>query len=111
GAQIEIVDAAEHDAAVALTSHLPQIFSTAFAAYLGDRRPATSDLLNYAGTGLATFLRLAESDASVWLPLIEANRANIAPHVAGVVKIVEAILAGDPAAFGRAQEVSRRLRR
>ena len=34
GAKAELVDAAEHDRALALTSHLPQILSTALAAYL-----------------------------------------------------------------------------
>src|SRR5207245_10419216 len=34
GARAEIVNAKEHDAAVALTSHLPQLLSTALAAYI-----------------------------------------------------------------------------
>src|SRR5690349_13479842 len=47
GAIVERVDPAEHDAAVALTSHLPQVLSTALAAYLHDRE----DLLRFAGGG------------------------------------------------------------
>lgn len=106
GGVMEIVDAAEHDTAIALTSHLPQILSTALAAYLGDR-----DVLRFAGGGLTTFLRLAESDGSVWQPIIDANRANIEPHIPALMKIVEEIVSGDAGAFARAQELFRRLQR
>jgi len=46
GANAEIVDAEEHDRAIALTSHLPQVLSTALAAYLHDQ---TIDL-RFAGS-------------------------------------------------------------
>jgi prephenate dehydrogenase len=106
GASVEIVDAEEHDRAVALTSHLPQILSTALAAYLGEHE----DVLRFAGSGLTTFLRLAGSDASVWKPVIDANRANIAPHAEELARLVREIVEGDPAeAFARAQQLWRRL--
>jgi prephenate dehydrogenase len=106
GAIAEVVEGAEHDRAVALTSHLPQILSTALAAYLGDHE----DVLRFAGSGLATFLRLAASDASVWAPLIEANRANIAPHVDEIARVVREIVGGDASeAFERAQRLWRKL--
>jgi prephenate dehydrogenase len=106
GAVAEVVDATEHDRAVALTSHLPQILSTALAAYLGDHE----DVLRFAGSGLATFLRLAASDASVWAPLIEANRANIAPHADEIARVVREIVGGDASeAFERAQRLWRKL--
>ena len=105
GARIEIVSAKEHDEAVALTSHLPQVLSTALAAYLDQH--GIED--RFVGSGLQTFLRLAGSDASVWLPVLEANRRNIAPHADAVAKIVRAILDGDSAAFGRAQHLWSRL--
>ncbi len=105
GARMEIVSAEEHDAAMALTSHLPQVLSTALAAYLDghgfDER--------FAGSGLRTFLRLAGSDAAVWTPVLEANRAEIGPHAERVLEIVRAILAGDASAFDRAQRVWARL--
>jgi len=106
GAVAEVVDAVEHDRAVALTSHLPQILSTALASYLGDRE----DVLRFAGSGLATFLRLAASDASVWAPLIDANRANIAPHADELARVVREIVDGDASeAFERAQRLWRKL--
>lgn len=106
GAVVEMVDAAEHDRAVALTSHLPQILSTALAAYLAEHE----DALRFAGSGLSTFLRLAASDASVWTPLIEANHDNITAHADGVARIVSEILAGGSHdAFERAQRLWRKL--
>lgn len=105
GAQQELVDAGEHDAAVALTSHLPQILSTALAAYLEEH--GIED--RFAGGGLRTFLRLAGSDASVWMPVLEANRANIAPHADAIAQIVKKILAGDATAFRKAQRLWARL--
>jgi prephenate dehydrogenase len=106
GGTIERVSAEEHDAAVALTSHLPQILSTALAAALEGR----DDLQRFAGSGLKTFLRLAGSDASVWAPLIEANRDNLAPHAELIAQIVREIIEGDPRErFEEAQSVWRKL--
>jgi prephenate dehydrogenase len=104
GATMERVEPREHDAAVALTSHLPQLLSTALAAYIGEQ-----DVIDFAGSGLQTFLRLAASDASVWSPIVQANRANIARHLEGVLLVVRQILDGDSDEFIRAQELLRRL--
>lgn len=105
GARLVLVDAAEHDAAVALTSHIPQILSTALAAYLEER-----DVAAFAGAGLATFLRLAESDATVWTATIEANRKNIAPHLDGIIEVIRKILDGDEEAFAKAQKFLQRMK-
>jgi prephenate dehydrogenase len=106
GAVRERVEAAEHDAAVALTSHLPQVLSTALAAYLHGRE----DVLRFAGNGLRTFLRLAGSDSSVWAPVLEANRDNLAPHAEGIAALVRELTEGDPRdAFAKAQAVLQAL--
>ena len=99
GAVLERVDAAEHDEAVALTSHLPQVLSTALAALIADR----PDALRFAGSGLKTFLRLAGSDASVWKPVLETNADNIAKHEKELERVVRALLAGDTTAFEKAK--------
>jgi prephenate dehydrogenase len=99
GARMEIVDPEMHDRAVALTSHLPQLLSTALAAHLHE---ADVDE-RFVGTGLRTFLRLAESDASVWAPVLKANEANIAPHLDAVLRIAREMLGGDDGPFARAR--------
>ncbi|MGZ7033148.1 MAG: prephenate dehydrogenase/arogenate dehydrogenase family protein, partial [Thermoanaerobaculia bacterium] len=55
GASADRVDAGVHDRAVALTSHLPQLLSTALGALI-DEHPEAE---RFGGTGLSTFLRLA----------------------------------------------------
>jgi prephenate dehydrogenase len=105
GANAEVVDASEHDRALALTSHLPQILSTALAAYLDDQQID----LRFAGAGLRTFLRLAGSDASVWTPIIDANRGNLRPHVDAIAEIARAIVEGDATSFAKANELAKKL--
>jgi len=106
GANAEIVDAGEHDRAVALTSHLPQILSTALAAYLHEQNVD----LRFAGPGLRTFLRLAGSEAPVWTPILDANRENLRPHVDVIAKIVRAIVEGDAAeSFAKANNLFAKL--
>jgi prephenate dehydrogenase len=105
GARMEIVTPEEHDAAMALTSHLPQVLSTALAAYI--EQHGIED--RFIGDGLRTFLRLAGSDGSVWIPIVNANSTRIAPHAEAVAKIAKEILAGDAAAFERAQRLWARL--
>ena len=102
GAHEEIVDAADHDRAVALTSHLPQIVSTALAALMHDQHVD----LRYAGPGLRTLLRLAGSDASVWSPILAANRENLEPHAEALQQLVRQIVDGDPTgAFTKANQL------
>ena len=99
------VDAAEHDAAVALTSHLPQVLSTALFAYLGDKAD-----LKFAGAGLRSF-RLAASDGAMWHSVLEANRDNLRPHADAIAQLVRAIIEGDePEAFARARTLWRALK-
>jgi len=98
GATVEVIDPEEHDRGVALGSHLPQILSTALAAYLHDHRAISA-------TGLRTFLRLAGSGIGMWKPLIADNRGNIAPHAEAVARIVREMIDGDPTeAFRKANE-------
>jgi prephenate dehydrogenase len=112
GARADRVDADEHDRAVALTSHLPQVLSTALAC-LSEQVAASSeqDLLRFAGSGLQTFLRLAGSDASVWGPIIAANRGNISEVFEQFIAVARRILEGDPRAFDDAQRLWTELQR
>jgi len=105
GAISDRVDAEDHDRAVALTSHLPQILSTALAAHLGESEADA----RFAGSGLKTFLRLAESDASVWRSIIGANRDHIDRHMDRVIEIVREMLTGDDRPFARAREAMKKL--
>ncbi len=99
------VDAAHHDATVALTSHLPQVLSTALFAYLSDQ-PGVSE---FAGAGLRSF-RLAADDGAMWHSVLAANGETLRPHADAVAMLVRAIIEGDdPGAFARARRLWQEL--
>jgi len=99
------VGAAEHDAAVALTSHLPQVLSTALFAYLSEH----AGIERFAGSGLRSF-RLAASDGAMWHSVLAANRENLRPHADAIASLVRAIIEGDERdAFAKAQALWRAL--
>ncbi|TFC75801.1 prephenate dehydrogenase [Cryobacterium cheniae] len=60
----------EHDRAVALISHVPQVVSTIMARRLTD---AAGSALNLAGQGLRDVTRVAASDPELWVQILGAN--------------------------------------
>ena len=106
GAVAVHVDAREHDAAMALVSHLPQVLSTALFAYLSDRGVEA-----FAGGGLRSF-RLAASDGGMWHSVLQANRENLVPHAEAIAELVRDIIEGrDAGAFERARRLWQSLQR
>lgn len=98
------VDPEEHDRALAYTSHLPQLLSTALASVIGE---SGIDVETFGGTGLQTFLRLAASDRTVWRPIFESNAEALELAATDTIETVERILTGDDvAAFDAAQRVA-----
>jgi prephenate dehydrogenase len=76
GARTLVMDADEHDRIVSLTSHLPQLASTALAAALEERlgvagRPVA------AGPGLMDATRLALSSYDLWRDILATNPGHI----------------------------------
>lgn len=67
----------EHDRLVAALSHLPQVVATALRARVGDAVGAGG--LQYAGGGLRDTTRLADSEASMWAPILASNAKAVAP--------------------------------
>ncbi len=76
GARERVTSPQEHDRIVALTSHLPQVLSTALAARLADLLTDPADL-ELAGSGLRDMTRLAGSSYAIWADILETNRDNI----------------------------------
>jgi prephenate dehydrogenase len=85
GARKAVVDAAAHDETVALTSHLPQLLSTALASLIEQRNVDPQ----FIGSGLRTLLRLAGSSFEVWDPVLEANRENVARALDDLMRVAE----------------------
>lgn len=82
GAMPELWSAADHDAAVAAVSHLPQLVSSALAASLGD---VDGDYFELAGTGLRDTSRLAGSPPGMWSDICVQNASAVGPRLRQVI--------------------------
>ena len=70
-----VMPAAEHDRAVAVVSHTPQILSSLLAARLLD---SSDTVVSIAGQGLRDMTRIAASDADLWVEILSANATPVA---------------------------------
>ena len=77
GARPIWIDAATHDRAAALVSHLPQLVSMALAGVMREATDQTGLPLTLAGRGLRDALRLAGSPYSVWRDIVLTNTDNL----------------------------------
>lgn len=75
GATAVQMSAAEHDRAVALVSHTPQVLSSVLAAALLD---ADEDYVRVAGQGLRDMTRIAASDDRLWTDILSTNAEPVA---------------------------------
>ncbi|GAB3266955.1 prephenate dehydrogenase [Kineosporia babensis] len=87
GASPVFMPAAEHDEAVALISHVPQLAASLVASRLVK---AADPAVGLAGQGLRDVTRIADSDPMLWAQILSAN----APQVAEVLKDVQQDLIG-----------------
>ncbi|MFT3881900.1 MAG: prephenate dehydrogenase/arogenate dehydrogenase family protein [Gemmatales bacterium] len=71
GSTVIEMDADRHDAIMAMVSHLPHLASYSFGTTVDD------DLLQYAGTGLRTMVRLAGGDPAMWTAIAMSNREHL----------------------------------
>src|SRR6201981_2999799 len=74
GAQPLWIGARQHDYAVGLASHLPQLAAVARAAFLYDRLDENGLPITLAGPGLRDSLRLAGSPYSMWRDIVLTNK-------------------------------------
>jgi prephenate dehydrogenase len=74
GARPLWLGAQQHDYAVGLASHLPQLTAVALASFLYDRLDENGLPITLAGPGLRDSLRLAGSPYATWRDIILTNR-------------------------------------
>lgn len=109
------IDAREHDAMVAQTSHLPQILSTVFAAWLLQKSKTTVALPSACGTGARSMTRLAGSPYELWRDILEVNREEVRRAVREFSQEIQNLLDAmerdrGEEWFAKAQEFYRTLR-
>lgn len=74
GARPLWIGAQQHDYAVGLASHLPQLAAVALGSFLYDHLDENGLPITLAGPGLRDTLRLAGSPYSVWRDIVLTNR-------------------------------------
>lgn len=90
GARVVSMSAGEHDRAMAVVSHAPQLVSSSLAAVVCERRDAEA-LRQVAGQGFADMTRLAASEWSVWRDIVGTNAEEIADALDAVVSKLAAV--------------------
>lgn len=74
GAVVQVMSAEEHDRAVALTSHTPQVLASLMAGLIAQAPAADIQL---SGQGLRDLTRIAGSNPELWDDILGANAAEI----------------------------------
>ncbi|GAA2632832.1 prephenate dehydrogenase [Streptomyces axinellae] len=86
GAVPVVMDADDHDRAVALVSHTPQLLSSLVAARLED---AAETDVRLCGQGVRDVTRIAGSDPAMWVDILSANPGPVAEILAQVAADLE----------------------
>lgn len=75
GAQVEIMDAAHHDLALAVTSHLPHLIAFTLVGAADDvESVAHGEVIKYSAGGFRDFTRIAASDPVMWRDVFLTNK-------------------------------------
>ncbi|MCU1441235.1 MAG: prephenate dehydrogenase [Rhodoglobus sp.] len=95
----------EHDASVALVSHVPQVVSTLLARRLGG---ASEPAIGLAGGGLRDTTRIASSDPELWVQILGANAEQVTAILKAYRDDLDTVLAAldDPAAPGARRTIA-----
>jgi prephenate dehydrogenase len=80
---------ADHDAAVALVSHVPQVAASLVAARLAE---GDDSALALTGQGLRDVTRVAASDPDLWVDVLVANAEPVARVLAELRQDVDAVV-------------------
>lgn len=99
GALVSQFTADEHDEAVALVSHLPQVMSSLLASRL---QGTPLHALSLAGNGLRDVTRIAASDPALWVQILGGNAGKVVEILYGVREDLDRLIGTleDPLAPG-----------
>jgi prephenate dehydrogenase len=97
GASPLVMSPTDHDAAVALVSHVPQLAASLVAARL---REAPEGMVELAGQGLRDVTRIAASDPSLWAQILGANAEPVRAVLADLRSDLDDVLAALAAISG-----------
>ncbi|MGO1594361.1 MAG: prephenate dehydrogenase, partial [Ancrocorticia sp.] len=112
GALPIVMEPEQHDSAVALVSHTPQLVSSLVA---GTLREAPNEAMSLVGQGLRDVTRIARSDSTLWSSIIAGNAQAVSGVLTEVrdelTRLISALDGGvtDPFAPGVLSGVSRTI--
>lgn len=92
GANVNEMSPAEHDRTVSLTSHLPQLISTALAAMLAEQ--SNAHIKTVHGAGLLDMTRLSMSPADLWSSILATNKENVLAALKAYSRMLSAVEIG-----------------
>ena len=105
GGNVKLMDPAEHDARVAVASHLPQLVATALAAAAADADDRQGGVLELSATGFRDTTRIAGSPADLWTDIFLTNpvaiRSALLIFRESLDALEDALIREDPAAIAR----------
>jgi prephenate dehydrogenase len=79
------VDPDEHDAIVAMTSHLPQVVANLFARRV-HAREGSRPVESFCGPTARELLRLSRSGSEMWNDILRVNRENVSRELEGLAQ-------------------------
>ena len=71
------MNAASHDVHTAYVSHISHITSFALALTVLDKEKNEKHIFDLASGGFSSTVRLAKSNADMWVPIFSQNRENL----------------------------------
>ena len=71
------MDAAQHDVHTAYVSHISHVTSFALALTVLDKEKDEKHIFDLASGGFSSTVRLAKSNADMWVPILTQNRDNV----------------------------------
>ena len=78
GSQTEVMDAAHHDLALAVTSHLPHLIAFTLIGAADDLETVNeAEIIKYSAGGFRDFTRIAASDPVMWRDVFLHNKAAV----------------------------------
>lgn len=89
GATLVQLNPSDHDRAVALVSHAPQLVASLLAARLSNSQASDIAL---AGQGLRDTTRIAASDPKLWIQILAANSAQVAEVIQSLKADLDSVL-------------------
>ncbi|GJL93967.1 MAG: cyclohexadienyl dehydrogenase [Hyphococcus sp.] len=116
GADIEVMDAAHHDLALAVTSHLPHLIAFTLVGAADDLESVTqAEIVKYSAGGFRDFTRIAASNPVMWRDVFLNNREAVIEALGRFTEeltaLQRAIRWGDGEALHKAFERGRDLRK